>query len=146
MRHLESNTLFITSTNHFHWDPRHDYAKFAQAYLLQVKIEEMQERVKNEMPEDYNENMPVFVVGDFNSKPSSSVVQFFYGQGLNYSLKEDMDHSIMEYTNKTKAFNKRDKYYKEIQGKLKGLKMYQEEKYYESAYEHYNKEFNDDLS
>jgi len=74
----------------------------------------MQERVKNEMPEDYNENMPVFVVGDFNSKPSSSVVQFFYGQGLNYSLKEDKDHSIMEYTNKTKAFNKRDKYYKEI--------------------------------
>lgn len=60
------------------------------------------------MPNDFSENMPVFILGDLNSKPTSSVVQLFTGRGLQYSLVEDLDPPIMELCRNKKSRNKRN--------------------------------------
>jgi endonuclease/exonuclease/phosphatase (EEP) superfamily protein YafD len=57
----------MVGNTHFHWEPHVDYVKYGQSYYLLQKLSEY-----------YSDpNIPLLMLGDFNSIPDSSVLSMF---------------------------------------------------------------------
>lgn len=67
-RHKQSGKQVIISNSHFMWNPRFDHIKIEQAYQLLEAVELVES--KSEAGKD----TPLFMTGDFNSKPNSAVM------------------------------------------------------------------------
>jgi uncharacterized protein with PIN domain/endonuclease/exonuclease/phosphatase family metal-dependent hydrolase len=83
VRHLETNRLIIVVNCHLYWNPLHSEVKLRQiAYILH--------RMNGFAAElNLEKDIPILLMGDFNSKPSSLVYDFI----TNGKVEEELDES-----------------------------------------------------
>lgn len=86
----------LLCTTHIHWNPRRDFVKYGQALNLHTNISLFMS--KNNLKQD---EIPIIITGDFNSRPSSTVINIMYGNPLfieNYDLSrvKDEDKKVYE--------------------------------------------------
>jgi len=108
--------------------------KFAQALNLIKTIDIVQKKT------GLKEDVPVFMLGDFNSKPSNSSTQLICGRGLDYKLSEDLDDAVLITTKSKKSYKKRDEFIHQVQKELADYKF----EPFSSAYEFYNESIRDE--
>jgi mRNA deadenylase 3'-5' endonuclease subunit Ccr4 len=95
---MGQDSHYLVVNSHLHYDPKDDIIKYAQmAYLLNetnLELENIKEKFQIDDP------IPVFMVGDFNSRPES-VLYSMIKHGLPVtaeSLSKDLD--VQAKTNK----------------------------------------------
>ena len=76
--HLSSQRKVIAGNLHLHFNPKKDFIKFAQAsYVLERGAKFMK---KHSMDESVP--LPIFICGDYNSTPVSSVMSLFHDEDI----------------------------------------------------------------
>lgn len=76
--HVESRKKFVAGNLHLHFNPEKDFIKFAQAsYVVERGADFARRHTLNE-----KESIPIFICGDYNSMPISSVMSLFHDEDI----------------------------------------------------------------
>jgi len=104
LRSVETGQLILVVNTHMHWNPSFSDVKIMQSYLLLKGISSYLEKLKCPA------NMPIVILGDFNSTPDSGVYQFltagslpsghaeFLGHDYGISSSKKINHSLSLYS------------------------------------------------
>ena len=85
----------IVVNSHLTWDPAHDIVKYAQmGYILKETMSEL-ESIKRKRR---SEHISVVCVGDFNSRPESSVLQLINRVGTDCINSPELEIEEMTTT------------------------------------------------
>lgn len=76
--HIPSKIRFVAGNLHLHFNPKKDFIKFAQAaYVLEQGASfARRHTLYNQVP------LPLFICGDYNSMPISSVMSLFHDEDI----------------------------------------------------------------
>jgi len=81
--HLGSQKKIVAGNLHLHFNPEKDFIKFAQAsYVLERGAAFVR---KHSVAEE--STLPIFICGDYNSTPVSSVMSLFHDEDIEGSKK-----------------------------------------------------------
>jgi len=88
--HLSSRKKIIAGNLHLHFNPKKDFIKFAQASYV---LEKGAEFARKHNMSSASGPLPIFICGDFNSTPISSVMSLFHDEDIEgYGSKSHSQH------------------------------------------------------
>lgn len=76
--HIKSQRKVVAGNLHLHFNPKKDYVKFAQASYVVEKAASFTR--KHSLDESVP--LPLFICGDYNSLPVSSVMSLFHDEDI----------------------------------------------------------------
>ena len=94
--YLSSGQKFCVTTSHIHWDPEQSDVKLVQIIMWVSELWNFLERAygKTGEPGSGAANMPVILCGDFNSLPTSGVIEYLSRGSVPMSHREFLNNGF----------------------------------------------------
>jgi mRNA deadenylase 3'-5' endonuclease subunit Ccr4 len=89
----------VVANTHIHWNPKFDYVKYAQGFWLVHQIDKL--LTENGLSLTGASKTPLIICGDFNSRPSNSIIHLMNNipYFVNAEGRDDKKKGVVAFRN-----------------------------------------------